>query len=233
MRDPTCRIAAFALALAACGAHPQAAGARRPDGFAEAGADPGGDPLAVARAFYSALHRADARAAGTLVAGPDAGPALVALVTLARAYQSLEGAIRERFGAGAAREVGYSDRVAAEDAALAAARADVQGDRAVVRAGEETLATLARVRGRWRVQLEDALTSDEGVAALVREAESSRDSAARVTPAIRGGLFDSAADALEAFKNGVALGMQGAAPELPRAAPGERPRAPEPQGVPL
>jgi hypothetical protein len=189
------------------------------------------EPLEVARGFYGALHSGDASRAARYVASSNAGPATAALVTLSRAYQSLEAAMRDRFGAAAARAVGYTDRVAAEDAALAAARADVDGDRAVVRAGDETLATLHRVRGTWRIVLEDALATDQGIAALVLEAESCRDAAARVIPAIRGGLFDAPQDALEAFKNDVALRMQGARPDLPRAPPGQEPR--EPEGVPL
>jgi hypothetical protein len=188
-------------------------------------------PLDVARAFYSALHRGDAGAAARLIASPNAEPATAALVTLAGAYQALESAVRDRFGPTAAHAVGYTERVAAEDAALAAARAEVEGDRAVVRAGGETLATLERRRGSWRIMLEDALATEQGIAALVLEAESSRDAAARVVPAIRGGLFDAPEDALQAFKNDVAVGIQGAEPDQAGAPPGRSPR--EPEGVAL
>jgi hypothetical protein len=222
--------AAAALAVAACagaGRAGDAAGApvraAHPDGAS--------GPLEVARTFYAALHRGDAAAAGRLVASPNAGPALTALVTLARSYQSLESAVADRFGAEARHEVGYSDRVAAEDAALAAARAEVSGDRAVVRSGEETLATLDGSGGRWRILLEEQLATEEGIAALVLEAESSRDAAARVVPAIRGGLFDAAADALEAFKDEVTVAMQGGERDLPRPPRRAEPR--EPGGVDL
>ncbi|MFL5273808.1 MAG: hypothetical protein ACJ79R_19595 [Anaeromyxobacteraceae bacterium] len=191
---------------------------------------PGAGPLDVARAFYGALHRGDPAAAARLVASPNASAATGALVTLARSYQALEAVIGERFGARAAQAVGYSDRVASEDAALVGATADVQGDRAVVRSGGETLAILARGGGAWRIELEEALATERGLAALVLEAESSREAVARVSPAVRGGLFEAPEDALEAFKNDVALRMQGARPDLPRA-PGEAPAGPG--GIPL
>jgi hypothetical protein len=187
---------------------------------------PGAGPLDVARAFYGALHRGDPAAAARLVASPNAAAATGALVTLARSYQALEAVIGERFGASAAQAVGYSDRVAAEDAALAGATVEVQGDRAVVRSGDETLAILARRGGAWRIELEEALATDRGLAALVLEAESSRDAVARVSPAVRAGLFDAPEDALEAFKNDVAVSMQGGRPDLPRAPEGAPADAP-------
>jgi hypothetical protein len=213
-------------AFTACASREAAHGAPPAEGPREPG------PVEVARAFYGALHHGDAAAAARLVASHNAGAAAVALVTLARSYADLETVIAEWFGARAGHAVGYSDRVAAEDAALAGATADVQGDRAVVRSGEETLAILRRARGGWRIELEDALSTDRGIAALVLEAESSRDAVARVSQAVRGGLFDAAEDVLEAFKNDVALRMQGAEPDVPRA-PREQAPASEPPGVPL
>jgi hypothetical protein len=212
-------------AFTACASQRGATGAVAP-----AEGAPGAGPLDVARAFYGALHRGDPAAAARLVASPNASAATGALVTLARSYQALEAVIGERFGPRAAETVGYTDRVAAEDAALAGATVEVQGDRAVVRSGEETLAILARGGGGWRIELEEALASERGLAALVLEAESSREAVARVTPAVRGGLFDAAEDALEAFKNDVALRMQGARPDVPRA-PGQAPA--DPPGVSL
>jgi hypothetical protein len=121
--------------------------------------------------------------------------------------------------------VGYASRVAAERAALAGADAAVEGDRATVTGGGSTLASLQRIGGAWKVVLEDALATDEGVAALEAEADASRRAAERVVPAIRGGLYDSADDALEAFRNELSTAGVGEEPDLPPGEGGEGPTA--------
>lgn len=197
--------AAALLALAAC-----AAGRPRPPAAAEAA------PLEVTRAFYRALHAGDAASAARLVDGPRAGEATAAFVQLARAYEALEQAMVARFGREAGRAVGYAERVAAEEDALRSARAEVEGDRAAVLSGERPLAVLRRVDGAWKVVLEEALAGEQGLAALEREAEASAAAAEKVAPAVRGGLFDSVADALEAFRNEVEIARGGVAPGAER-----------------
>jgi hypothetical protein len=219
MRRAPCAFLGLALALAC--AHGQAA---------RDGAGAGG-PLDVTRAFYGALHAGDAAAAAALVASPNASFATASFVKLARAYQQLESALREKFGPDAARTVGYARRVQAEDEALRDAEAAVDGDRALVSSGEQTLATLRRVNGAWRVLLEDALTTEEGLAALRLEADATLEATGRVVPAIRGGLFDGPEDAVEAFRNDLELQMQGTRPDLPRS-PEAEPDRPAP-GVAL
>ncbi|GEJ56265.1 hypothetical protein [Anaeromyxobacter diazotrophicus] len=196
------RAAAALLALAAC-----AAGRTRPPAAAEAA------PLEATRAFYRALHAGDASGAARLVDGPRAGEATAAFVQLARAYEALEQAIAARFGREAARAVGYAERVAAEEDALRSARAEVQGDRATVLSEERPLATLRRVDGAWKVVLEEALADEHGLAALAGEAEASAVAAEKVGPAVRGGLFDSAADALETFRNEADIARGGLVPD--------------------
>jgi hypothetical protein len=183
---------------------------------ATSGAADGAAPIEVARAFYGALHAGDAKTAAELVGSPRARSATDSFVKLANAYRELERAVGGRFGADAARAVGYSDRVAAEDEALRRASQEVKGDEATVTAGEQTLAALRKVNGAWRIVLEEALSSERGLAGLVLEAEASRQAVERVTPAIQQGLFDAPEDALEAFRNEVAVQMQGAQPDLPR-----------------
>jgi hypothetical protein len=185
-----------------------------------------GSPLEVTRAFYGALHAGDADGAARLVASPNADAATASFVKLAKAYEDLERALRDRFGPEAAHAVGYADRVAAEDDALRAAEASVRDDEALVTAGDHTLATLRRVGGAWRVVLEDALTSEQGLRTLVLEADSARDAAERVAPAIRGGLYDGPEDALEAFRSEMALRIQGEEPDLPGS------KEPSPEGAP-
>jgi hypothetical protein len=179
-------------------------------------------PLEVARAFYGALHGGDAEGAAKLVGSPFARPATDSFVKLANAYRELELAVGERFGAEAARTVGYRERIAAEEESLSRAKAQVKGEEAIVTAGEQTLATLHKVNGAWRVLLEEALATERGVAGLMLEAEASLYAARRVAPAIRQGLFNGPEDALEAFRNEVTVRMQGAEPDLPREAPRRR-----------
>lgn len=182
-------------------------------------------PVEVTRAFYQALHAGDAAGAARLVDGPHAAEAAAAFVTLARAYQELEQALVAKFGPDAAHAVGYADRVAAEDRAVASARAEVEGDRATVLHEDHPLATLHRVDGAWRVVLEEDLSTEQGVAALTEEARASAAAAERVTPAIRGGLFDDPENAVEAFQSELEVGRGGAAPAGP-ARPEAAPRGP-------
>ncbi len=186
----------------------------RSAGAGETGA--GASPLDVARAFYDALHGGDAEGAAKLAGSPNARPATDSFVKLANAYRDLEGAVAERFGSEAARAVGYRDRVAAEHEALRQAKERVKGGEATVTDGDKLLATLRKVNGAWRVVLEEALSTERGVAGLALEAEASRKAVARVSPSIRQGLFDGPEDALEAFRNEVTAFMQGAEPDLPR-----------------
>jgi hypothetical protein len=176
--------------------------------------------LAVARDFYGALHRGDAARAAALVATREAGRATDAFVKLARAYQTVEDALRERFGARAGDAVGYAARVAAEDEALRRAEARVDGAQAVVTSGENTLATLQKVGRAWRIVLEDALATDEGLARLASEADGTQRAALRVVPAIRGGLFESPEDALQAFRNELGT-LGGVDPDRLPGPPGE------------
>jgi hypothetical protein len=200
----------LALAGAGCAAARGAKAAPQDDGAAS--------PVEVTRAFYSALHAFDAPGAAALVASPSAARATAAFVAMARAYESVERALQARYG----REVegvGYDARVAAERAALAEARARVEGDGATVTGKGPALATLRRTPEGWRVLLDDALGTEEGLAALEREAEASRRAAERVVPAIQGGLFDTPEDALQAFRNELASGGASEPPDLPSAPP--------------
>jgi hypothetical protein len=176
----------------------------------------------VARAFYGALHAGDAESAAKLVGSPQARSAVDSFVKLGNAYRELERAVGERFGAEAARTVGYTDRIAAEDEALREATAQVKGGEATVTHGGKTLATLQRIDGAWRVVLEEALATERGMAGLVLEAEASSEAAARVAPAIRHGLFAGPEDALEAFRNEVSVRLQGVQSDLPGSRPEPR-----------
>jgi hypothetical protein len=206
--------AALAFAMACVGP-----AVRGPTAGAAGAGDGSASPLKVARAFYEALHGGDAEGAARLVSSPFARPATESFVKLANAYRELELAVGERFGADAARAVGYAERIAAEDEALGRAKAQVKGEEATVTAGEQTLATLHRENGAWRIRLEEALATERGVAGIVLEAEASLQAAARVAPAIRQGLFDVPEDAFEAFRSEVTVRMQGGKPDLPREAP--------------
>jgi hypothetical protein len=199
-----------------------------------AAADPSATPLEVTRAFYRALHQGDASAAAELVDLPEAGRATTSFVKMARAYETLENALAERYGRAAAGVVGYAERVAAEDEALRSAHAEVHGDAATVLADGSTLARLHRVKGAWRLALDEALSTDVGLAALGRQADAIATAAERVTPAIRGGLFPDPQDALEAFHNEAELAEQGATSDLPRLGPSaEKPGQVLPEGVKL
>jgi hypothetical protein len=200
---------ALASALAAGGG---CAGARAPAPPPQD--DPAATPVEVTRAFYAALHGFDAPRAAALVASPSAPRATAAFVTMARAYESVERALQARYGR-AVEGVGYDARVAAENAALMEARAQVDGDAATVTGRGMGLASLRRTPGGWRVLLDDALGTEAGLAALERDAEASRRAAERVVPTIQGGLFDDPDDALQAFRNELASGSSGEAPDLP------------------
>jgi hypothetical protein len=213
------------LAATAC-----AGAGRSPPGAAES-------PLEVVRGFYAALHRGDARDAAARVGSPGAPEALratQAFVDLAAAYRDLEAAIHARFGPAAAQAVGYADRVAAEDQAVREAREEVTGDAAVVSTGGRAMATLRRREGAWGIVLEPRVATASGLRALVLEAQATRETAARVVPAIRQGLFDSADDALDAFRETLSVRLQGEEPDLPPGPPADAPPAgAAPQGVTL
>lgn len=200
--------AALAAALACAGARPRPEAAE--------------SPVEVTRAFYRALHARDAAAAAALVDGPRAREAADAFVRMSSAYASLEQALTARFGPGAAREVGYAERVAAEEDALRGARAEVGDDTATVFSEDDPLATLRRAGGRWRIALREALASGDGLSALAGEAAASAAAAERVAPAVRGGLFDSAGDAVEAFRSELEVAREGA-PGAPDDAPAQAP----------
>jgi len=217
----------FAVALALTAAAACASERPRP-----AATDPGATPLEVTRAFYRALHRGDAPAAAQLVDLPEAVRATTSFIKMARAFETLEDAVAARFGREAAGVVGYARRVAAEDEALRSARDEVRGDTATVLADDSPLARLRRVKGAWRVALDEALSSEAGLAALGRQADASAVAAEHVAVAIRGGLFEDVQDALEAFRNEAELAEQGATSDLPRPdATGEKPPVPEGVGL--
>lgn len=219
----------FAVATALAVAASCSGGRPRP-----AAADPSAAPLEVTRAFYRALHHGDASAAAELVDLPEASRATTSFVKMARAFETLEIALVERFGRAAAGVVGYAERVAAEDEALRSARAEVRGDAATVLADDSPLARLRRVKGAWRLALDEALSTEAGLETLGRQADASAAAAERVAPAIRGGLFPDPQDALEAFHNEAEVVEQGATSDLPRLGPTpERPSEVVPEGVGL
>lgn len=219
---------AFPATLALFAAASCAGGHARPEATA-----PAPTPLQVTRAFYRALHQGDASAAAQLVDPPEAGRATTSFVKLARAFETLENAVAARFGREVAGVVGYAERVAAEDEALRSAREEVRGDTATVLADDSPLARLRRVKGAWRLTLEEALSTAAGLGALDRQADASAAAAERVAAAIRGGLFADAEDALEAFHNEAELAEQGATSELPRpGASGDEPPDSAPDSVP-
>jgi hypothetical protein len=220
---------AVAVALTLAGAASCAGGRPRPTA-----ADPSATPLEVTRAFYRALHQGDASAAAELVDLPEAGRATTSFVEMARAYETLENALAERFGRAAAGVVGYAARVAAEEQALRSAHAEVRGDTATVLADDSTLARLRRVNGAWRLALDEELSTEVGLATLGRQADAVATAAQRVAPAIRAGLFPDPQDALEAFHNEAELAEQGATSDLPRLGPSpEKPSPVMPDGVRL
>ncbi len=211
-------LALCCIAAAGCAARGASRASAAAGGVGEA-------PLDVTRAFYAALHAGDARRAASLVDASNAVSVTASFVKISRAYADLESAVRDRFGAEAARTIGYAARVAAEDEALSVAEEDRQGDRALIRSGDRTLARLRLVAGTWRIALEDELVTERGAAALALEAEASRQAAAEVVPVIRGGLFDAPEDALQAFRNEFEA-------QMGRASPDARP-VPEGPGVEL
>ncbi|HYS83200.1 MAG TPA: hypothetical protein VEM76_21030 [Anaeromyxobacteraceae bacterium] len=218
---------AVAAALALAGAASCAGGRPRTPA-----ADPSATPLEVTRAFYRALHQGDATSAAQLIDLPEAGRATGSFVEMARAFETLENAIVERFGRAGAAVVGYAERVAAEDEALRTARAEVRGDTATVLADHNPLARLRRVNGSWRLALDEALSTEIGLATLARQADASAAAAERVVPFIRAGLFADPRDALEAFHNEAELAEQGATSDLPRLGPSqEKPSEPEGFGL--
>ncbi len=219
----------FAVALALAVVASCAGGRPRP-----AETDPGATPLEVTRAFYRALHHGDAPVAAQLVDLPEAARAATSFVKMAHAFETLEAAVAARFGREAAGVVGYTQRVAAEDEELRSARDEVRGDTATVLADDSPLARLRRVKGTWRIALDDALSSEAGLAALGHQADATAVAAERVAVAIRGGLFPDAQDALEAFRNETELAEQGATSDLPPPdATGEKPPGAVPEGVGL
>lgn len=202
--------ACVAALLCACAAHAPVARTATEDALR-----PGATPLDVARAFYAALHAGDAPAAGRLVASRNGARVAAGFVAIAGAYRRIEDALRTAYGEGATGAIGYRARVEAEDEAMARATQTIRGDDAVISAGDQLLATLRREGGAWRVVLDDALTTDAGVAAIAREAAATRTASERVTPAIQHRLFDSADDALEAFRNEVQAQMGAEEEDVP------------------
>jgi len=181
-----------------------------------AAAEPG-SPTEVASRFYAALHRLDAKGAAALAAGKDAGRVLAAFVEVSRAYVGLEKALEERFGPEAASLVGYRAKSRAEALAFLAAGDEIEGERArVVGADGRNLASLTRVKGEWRVDLDEALNLAEGLEALERDARAARLASGAVAGRLAAGKYREPAEALADFRARSAR----AAEEAPR--PGER-----------
>jgi len=180
-------------------------------------AAPPKEPLEVARSFFDALHRHDAKGAAALSDGPEAARTLRAFVALSRAHADLEDALRRRFGDEAASQVGWRSRARAEALAFLAARQEVAGDRAVVLAGDDRVIAVLRLRsGAWKVELSEA----ENLAAGARELERAARGASRATEEVarrlRAGAYAEAEEAIADWQQRAEKG----APEAPRR--GER-----------
>lgn len=180
-------------------------------------AAPPREPLEVARAFFAALHRHDAKAAAALAEGPEAGRTLRAFVVMSRAHADLEEALRARFGDEAASQVGWRTRAWAEDLAFLAARQEVAGDRAVVLAGDDRVIAVLRQRGgAWKVELAEAENLAAGAAELERAAEGARQATEQVVRRIRAGGYAEGDEAIADWQ----VRAEKAAAEAPRR--GER-----------
>ena len=193
------------------------------------GAPKNAGPLDVTREFYKALHAGNARTAAKLTANDDAEAVMKSFVRISRSYRELEAAIAKRFGAEAAGDVGYGRKVQAEIKGLLGATAEIEGDRARV-AGLDgaTITTLRRVRGAWKVELEDLLETAEGRAAFAAQAQATSGASKQVIAAIKAGKYATSRAAVDDFEARVARAAAG----VRREAPPHRP-APEPEGTQL
>jgi hypothetical protein len=181
------------------------------------GAAPARGPLEVTRAFYRAVHAGNAVAATKLVA-PDVRPALASWVRLGEAHRRLETAIAGRFGEQEAARVGYGNKVQAEVKALLGASERIAGAQAeVVAVDGRVLASLKRTRDGWKVELDDALASEEGRTRLAQEAEAAERAGRLVARRLGQGEYEDAAAALREFRQRVAAATGEARP--PRSSP--------------
>jgi hypothetical protein len=186
-------------------------------GSGPARAAPTREPLEVARAFFDALHRHDAKGAAALADGPDAARTLRAFVALSKAHADLEEALRRTFGDEAASQVGWRSRARAEALAFLAARQEVAGDRAVVLAGDDRTIAVLRLRsGSWKVELSEAENLAPGAPELERAGQGASRATEEVERRLRAGAY---ADAEEAIADWQRRAAKGAA-EAPRQ--GER-----------
>jgi hypothetical protein len=194
-----------------------------------AAAAPSADPLDVTRDFYKALHAGDARAAAKLTAAADAEPVLRSFVRISKSYRALEAALAKRFGADAAEQVGYGRKVQDEVKALLGATAEIEGDTARVAALDgQTITTLRKVKGAWRVELEDTLDTAEGRAAFTAQAQATEEASKQVVARIREGKYTSPRVAVDDFEARIARAAAG----VRRGTPPQR-SAPEPEGTQL
>jgi enoyl reductase-like protein len=192
-------------------------------------AAPPADPLDVTREFYKALHAGDARAAAKLTTAVDAEPVLRSFVRISKSYRALEAALAKRFGADAAEQVGYGRKVQDEVKALLGATAEIEGDMARVAALDgQTITTLRKVKGAWRIELEDALDTAEGRAAFSAQAQATEDASKQVVSRVREGKYATPRTAVDDFEARIARAAAG----VRRGAPPQR-SAPEPEGTQL
>jgi hypothetical protein len=162
-------------------------------------------PAEVTRAFYRALHAGDAAAAARLADG-DARPVVEAFVRSARAHRDVEAALARRFGPAAAARVGYGNRVQSEVKALLGAEDVIEGDEAqVVTVDGRPLATLKRVEGRWKLELDDAVLTPQGQARVRAEARAAEAAAKTVVAGVRRGKYPDAGAAARDFQRRAGL----------------------------
>lgn len=180
---------------------------------------PGATPLGAARAFFAAVHALDGEGAARHLDSPRARAIGGALVRLAGAYRDLERALARRFGPAAEEAVGFGARRAAEERELAEAREEVDGDRAVIRAGGREVVHLRRRDGAWRVEPGPGLAAPGGAESLAHQAEAARAAVDRVAPVVAAGLVDDLGAALQLFRNELARQAGEAAPEPDRRGP--------------
>lgn len=193
------------------------------------GASTAADPLDVTREFYKALHAGNARTAAKLTANDDAEAVMKSFVRISRSYRELEAAIARRFGAEAASDVGYGRKVQAEIKGLLGATVEIEGDHARVAGLDgETISTLRKVRGAWKVELEDLLETAEGRAAFAAQAKATSGASKQVIAGLKAGKYATSRAAVDDFEARVARAAAG----VRREAPPHRP-APEPEGTQL
>jgi hypothetical protein len=161
-------------------------------------------PLEVTREFYKALHAGDAAKAAKLAVG-DAKPALSAYVRLARAHRQLEEAVAKKFGQEEAALVGYGNKVQSEVKALLGATEEIDGDEARV-TGEDgrILAALRKIGGRWKVELQDSISTEAGKRRIAKGAAATESEARRVMAGVRAGRYPDAESAVRDFQLRVA-----------------------------